>query len=589
MVDVVFVNSTEKRELRSDVNGTLLLATKLLQADISAQIARFGEYKNYDKDYPAFLEEIVCDLIRRNARCVSFYTLWPHYHVMLRIAKELKARKPELFIVFGGPQSSATAKDTMEAMPFVDFICTGEGENTVVPFFRALLKQDRTALKEIPGLYYRLDGEVCCNEEEVPLCDLNTLPHWDDRLYMDFVQDSEKSLTSNTYFMPIDAGRGCPFSCTFCCTSHFWKRLYRLKSPERILEDIRYYHDKFGIKSFWFSHDAFTTNKKLVEEVCDKLIESNMQIKWRCTARVDCISEDLVLKMKQAGMTHIELGVETGSARMQKLINKNLKLEYLQEMVAFLLKNGIYVGLFFMYGFPEETEEDLQQTLHLLFSLLDMGIGQASMSFCRFNPTTALTEKYLDQLVFDSDVLILARGAWFGYQEELKMLQENKRLFSFYYHLDTPLRNEFQNLFYLQQMYEKFPNTAKMVRKLFGGDDLAFFRAFAAANRNYLAQDSQVIFKEITNDVLDLWYRMIEPLMLPYEKQLKALLRYENNGRLISHSKEDISIEETYDFSYVDFKMKLPIEQYSSAKTRILLEKVNGKKNMKVLNISYDD
>ena len=241
MLDILFVTATDRPGLRAEVNGTLLLGTKLLQAGFQVQVLRFGEIEGYNKDYTAFIENAVDRIIELQPKAVSFYALWPDYHIMLHIASALKERDSRITVVFGGPQASATAMDAMEAAPFVDYICAGEGEDTVVPFFRAALGNQ--SLDHVPGVYYRADGTIRVTAGEQPLCDLNSLPYWDERLYS--ASESE-NMESPHYYMPIDAGRGCPYNCTFCCTSHFWRRTYRLKSPERIVQDIRYYKDKYG-------------------------------------------------------------------------------------------------------------------------------------------------------------------------------------------------------------------------------------------------------------------------------------------------------------------------------------------------------
>ena len=267
MVDVLFITATQEVALNQDANGTMLLATKLLQAGFSADILRFGQIEQRYQEYKVFLTATIERILGMEPKVVSFYTLWPHYHIMLRIAKELKARRNDLFIVLGGPQASATAFDTMNAAPWVDYICTGEGENTIVPFIESILNHNCQDIQSVLGLYYRKDGVVVHNDMNIPLCDLDTLPHWDDRLCAIYHENPNPGWDSPYYFMPIDAGRGCPYNCTFCCSSHFWKRTYRLKSPARILEDIRYYYEKYGITSFWFSHDAITTNRELITEV----------------------------------------------------------------------------------------------------------------------------------------------------------------------------------------------------------------------------------------------------------------------------------------------------------------------------------
>ena len=583
-MDVLFVNATEKLTLNQEVNGTLLLATKLLQAGISADVLRFGQISHYNQDYVAFLEEIVNRILAMEPRCVSFYSLWPDYHIMLRIARELKTRRPSLVTVLGGPQASATAAVTMVQMPFVDCICTDEGEMTVVPFFQAVL--DGTAPADIPGVYYRNNGSLLHNEQLTALCDLNDLPHWDDRLLPANLQTADKTLTSGRYFMPIDAGRGCPFHCSFCCTSHFWRRTYRLKSAQRIVEDISYYHEKYGITSFWFSHDAFTTSQELVSQVCDKILQAGLHIQWRCTARIDCITEELVLKMKQAGLVQIELGVETGSPRMQKIIHKNLNLQHVKQMVQFLLKQKIAVCLFFMYGFPEETEEDLGQTLNLLFDLLDLGVRHVSMSFCRFNPNTEITETHLERLVLDSGIKVLSRSI-FGYQEELDVIRQNKAIFPFFYHLSTPVRENYQYLNLLVYLYQQLPRSLRHLRSLYGGDDLTFYQDFVRCNPECFRQDVRKIIEDLKYRPLELLNNVLRQLDRPCIPQLQALLTFDFDVQQVYRSREDAVLQKTYDFCFMDLQLKLPIEQYSVGKTELLIQKINGTSSMKILRVAY--
>ena len=127
MLDILFINPSDRCDLRTEVNGTLILATKLLQAGFRVQVLRFGEIEGYNKDYEVFVEAAVEQIKKRNPRCVSFYTLWTDYHIMLHIAKEVKQRVGDITVVFGGPQASATAVDAMKVAPYIDYICAGEG------------------------------------------------------------------------------------------------------------------------------------------------------------------------------------------------------------------------------------------------------------------------------------------------------------------------------------------------------------------------------------------------------------------------------------------------------------------------------
>lgn len=582
-MDILFINATEELSMRKEVNGTLLLATKLLDAGFDVEILRFEQVEGFEGPYLTFIKNMVQQIRERQPKCVSFYSLWPDYHIMLRIARELKQIDPKIVTVFGGPQASCTAETTLKTMDFVDYINTGEGENTVVPLFHGILRGEGN-LDEIPGLHYRKDGLLFHNNELVPLCDLNALPYWDDRL---LPPEDPEILKDPYYFMPIDIGRGCPYSCTFCCTSYFWRRVYRMKETDEIIADIKYYKEKYGIRSFWFTHDAFTANKKLVTEICDRILEEKLDINWRCSARLDCISEELILKMKQAGMVRMSFGVETGSARMQKLINKNLDLKKARSLVEFLLKEQIWVGLYFMYGFPQETEEDLNQTLEMAFSMIDAGVQSVSLFYCKFCPNTGLTEEYGDQLVFDEKARMNLRGIY-GYEEEKELLQSSRELFPFYFHLHTPVRDSYQYLAYLERLYFMAPRQIRQLRRLYQGDNLRFYREFYEANREWFEGDLDQLEEKLSSDPLELVLNLVRRLEHPKRVQLEGLLTLAYRSKQIARSGENVQLRDTYSFNYVDLSMKRPIEEYGPGKTEILLQKLDGKFELKVLNIHWD-
>lgn len=583
MADILFVNSTLEHSLVMETNGTLLLGTILLQDGFDVQVLRLGDVDGYGKDYFSFVQRFTERVLEINPRCVSFYTLWTHFHIMLRIAKELKAKKPDIVIVMAGPQVSSTAEEVITVMDYVDFVCYGEGENTVLPFFRALLRNDGAGLDQVPQLYYRKDGIPVCTGITAPACDLEALPQWDDRLYLEACkQESKLQQTSPTYYMNIDVGRGCPFGCTFCSSSLFWKRRYRLKSPQSIVNDILHWNRKFGIRSFRFSHDAFTVNNKLVYQVCDEIDRSGLDITWTCTSRVDCINEELIARMVKSGMDRIELGVETGSPRMQKLINKNLDLGRLSDMVDVLLKYNVEINLFFMCGFPEETVEDLSMTLDLLFAMLDKGVHHVSMAFCHFYPGTAITKEYYDQLVLDPTIKVLPRSLY-GCSEEVEMIENNKAIFPFFYHLETPLRREFQYLRYLIQTYEYFPNSIAYLRKLYNGDHIAFYRDFIRLNEAHLNGPAPSVPTLISRHSVETFSAMLDRFAPSYEKQLKSLLQYDYDMHRIETAKSDVSIQNLYHFDPNDLAAKVAIQNYSNRSSIIRLEKKNGCINQSVI------
>ena len=327
-------------------------------------------------------------------------------------------------------------------------------------------------------------------------------------------------------------------------------------------------------------------NRKLILEICERIIEEKLDIVWKCTSRIDCIDEELILKMKEAGMNNIEFGVETGSEQMQKTIHKNLDLNKVLEKTSFLLKNDIKVSMFFMYGFPDETPEDLNKTLELAFNMLDRGIYYASLSLCKFNPSTVITNQYFDQLIFKPEFNAMTRGLSLGYAEELEIIKNNKALFPFFYHLDTPLRNDYQYLDFLMFVYKNYPMSIKHLRSLYSGDNLRFYRDFYENNIELFSKDIAQIEHGVYTNSLEVIQNVTAKLDYPFIKQLNALMKFDSDVQKIKKSKEDISIQDTYDFSYIEFQLKLPIEKYSDGKTELLIEKKNGRVSMKVLQIT---
>lgn len=582
MADILFINSTDALSLDREVNGTMILATKLRQAGYSAKILRFCQAKSNGKDYERFIEEMLEQIFAHCPKCVSFYTLWPYYHAMLRLAKEIKQRRPDIITVMGGPQATATAEATMRAMDWVDYVCTGEGENTVVPFFEILLGVSGADLSTILGLYYRKNGEVVHNDLSVPLTELDSLPYWDEGLYLEDYPDPGKLLENPTDKMPIDVGRGCPFRCTFCGTSRFMQRTYRLKSPERILSEIRYYHDHFGIKNFMFSHDAFTVNMKLVDKVCDGLIESGLNIKWQCTTRVNCVTEELLLKMQRAGMTGIQMGVETGSERMQKVIKKNLDLSRILPIARFCKEHKIGLNFFFIHGFPDETEQDLNDTLNLIFDLEDIGLAHNSLSYCMFTPGTEMTKQYFDQLEFDPTLDVYFRGDM-GWEAEKAMIQENKEIFPCFYHLNTPLRNEFRDLVSLVILYEKCPKTFYYIRKLYCGDNLRLFRDLHKKNIHFFDRGRNELYAALRHHPAEWIENLLTGLDCPNIEQLMALMAFELDLDAAKNVAGDILDCKVYDFVLSDMKARVPLEAFTKGQSKIFMQKVNGRLVMKLL------
>ena len=391
MADVVFVTPNFGGWVKDEPVGTLLLATIVRNANIPVEVLQFRHFGDADH-FACFISSAVDKILAKNPRIVSFYTRCDTYHISIKIAQCLKQLRKDIYIVYGGPQADLSAEDTLREIPQVDYVCCGEGENTIVPFFTSLLAGQVN--HTIDGLVYR-DGEnIVKNPRPQMIADLDTLPEIDYSL-LDF--SDEEGLGMQGSF-PVDVGRGCPFSCTFCSTKTFWGRNYRLKSAERIISEIKHIHEKFGIVNFSFEHDMLTLNRQKIIDICRMLKDIGFPIQWGCSARTDCLDKELIDIMVDAGMAFLFVGIETGSPRMQKLIRKKLKLGDVLETMEYVSKKGIVGRASFIYGFPNETEEDFSQSMLLMMRLSKLPGIAVLTHFCTFFGGTELTNEYYGRI-----------------------------------------------------------------------------------------------------------------------------------------------------------------------------------------------
>lgn len=439
MSDVIFVVPVFEASILKESGGTLLLATILRKKGMDVEIYRYYESQP-EKGFDVMVENSVHNILAKGPKIVSFYCRGDCYLANIRVAEKLKEQNPDLHIVFGGPQADLAAEETIKQLSFIDYCCSGEGETTVYPLFSALLAgRDISSVK---GLTYRdNEGKVVSNPRPDLVENLDELPFVDYSLIPEETLDEVKKENQLIY---MDVGRGCPFNCAYCSTSMFWHRRYRLKGAKRIVAEMKRLNDLFGVTKFGFEHDLFTANKKKVFEFCKEFKESGLNAKWDCSSRIDTLDEELIDKMAASGLNSVYLGIETGSPRMQKLIHKNLKVEKIEGIIKALLDRGIKVTASFMFGFPEETEDDIEQTIRLAYRLYKMSVQALQFHLCVIFPGTEYFNTYKEQLVFAENVSNIIGD--FGVNENRQFINDHKELFPFYYEYRSELRDRFNGM-----------------------------------------------------------------------------------------------------------------------------------------------
>ncbi len=324
-------------------------------------------------------------------RVLGLSTICSSYPLTIRLAQTLKKEFPQTSIVLGGPQASLVDVATLNAFPSIDFVLRGEAEKTFPMLVSALLRGRSPARQ--PGLTFRDGSTVRRNPDAPTILSLDALPLPSFDLYAN---------VSRWPSLPLEIGRGCPFSCRFCSTSAFFRRRYRLKSTQHVIDQMTHLSKRYGVKTFNLIHDMFTADRARVVDFCDRLIALRAPFSWSCSARTDCVDRTLIQLMRSAGCAGIFFGIETGSPRLQNVIQKHLNLDKARSILADCNRLQINTTASLIIGYPDESTEDLEATLSFLESTIRLPRADAQLHVLEPLAETSLEREYRSRLHFDA-------------------------------------------------------------------------------------------------------------------------------------------------------------------------------------------
>lgn len=367
---------------------------------------------------------------------VGFTTVCSTYPRILLLCESIKAAHPDMLVVFGGPQATSTASGTIRRFGCVDLVIRGESEDG----WRVLMEELESGRRDwsrIPGCTWRSAGDVIENAPAPLAGDLDLLPV---PMFGAFVA----GLRQMSVCM-VEVGRGCPYGCTFCSTNTFFKRRFRMKTPPRILKEIDAVYKASGIREFDFVHDMFSVRRDMVVAICEAMGDGFYT--WNCSCRTDRLDVPLLEMMKRSGCRGLYMGIETGSQRMQKETKKALVVTEAVAMIRYALKLGFRVTTSLIVGYPNETKQDLYDTLLLVGELTtsveqEFGCGALIVQVHLFAPLadTPLAAP-VGRFLFDgnsSNTVELDGGLTAG---EAALVESSFELFSAFYHpADTSYR-----------------------------------------------------------------------------------------------------------------------------------------------------
>ncbi|MEX2683371.1 MAG: radical SAM protein [Candidatus Sigynarchaeota archaeon] len=328
------------------------------------------------------LEELKAQLGDLAFDIIGFAATTPIITNCYRIIKIMKKKYPSAKMVLGGWHASALPIQTMNECKEIDYIVKGEGEITFVELAAAI--ENGSRVEGILGVVYRDDQGIPVENPDRPLINnIDTIPFPDRSLLPNAAYKRNGFYTVDGYYKKdlnissIFTSRGCANRCKFCADHVIYKETCRFRSPENVISEIEKMVKEQNIRIILFLDANFMFSPTRVKRICELIIEKNLKFIWTCYARVDTISEEILRLMKTAGCIRISYGIESGSPRMLKKMNKNITIKQIKQAIALTKKVGISIYAFFIYGLPGETIQDLKYTRQLMHEIQPDFVSQS--------------------------------------------------------------------------------------------------------------------------------------------------------------------------------------------------------------------
>jgi len=356
-----------------------------------------------------------------DADILGFGTICGSFPLTIRLADRVYRSRPDARIILGGPQASAVDQALLREFPFIRAVIRGEADQIAVPAFEQI---SRDGPVTAPGVTWRNGGQVISNPPAPVVLDLDAVlsPAFDLCQYI-----------GHCSRLPVEIGRGCPFACTFCSTNDFFRRRFRLRSPSRVLQEMRRLENQFGVTDFDLVHDMFTVDRKRVVEFCQFIEENASPYTWHVSARTDFVDPELIDMMARAGCRGLFFGVETGSTRLQRIIGKGLDIEQSSKVVEWSVAARVKPTVSLIVGFPEEDRADLDATAS--FGLDAARFDSCLVQFSLLAPLagTPLHNQWRGRLIFDGIFPESSYQAWTHDESDRALIESYPDLFSSYY------------------------------------------------------------------------------------------------------------------------------------------------------------
>lgn len=282
---------------------------------------------------------------------VGFTIFTLQHQAVYKIIEKLKGLRPNIHVIVGGPHISAVKEKALQMCNAIDFACCGEGDDLLVELCSG------EEFSSVKGLAYNENGKIFFT---------GSRPHEANLDRFNFPKLKKFELEKYTDEILIISSRGCPYGCIYCSVHLFSGKKIRVRSVYSVVDEIEYWHRR-GKRILNFADDNFTFYADRVYQVCDEIERRGLSdLTLRCSGvRADRLNKELLKRMKAVGFKGIGIGVEAGNNKVLNLLKKGETVEEIEEAIKNACDLGYEVILYFLFGTPGETEEDIEDSIKL--------------------------------------------------------------------------------------------------------------------------------------------------------------------------------------------------------------------------------
>ena len=300
-------------------------------------------------------EDFKLEISKRKPSIVGVTSTTLTYKSALKIATIAKEVCPKCLTVIGGSHVTFWDENALQECPQLDVVVRKEGEYTLLELVQRL--EAGKSIHDVLGTTLRKDNKIIKNPDRPYIENLDELPFPARHLW------PIESLRKIEDVFYLTTTRGCIFWCEFCSAVRMFGRRYRMRSIKNVVDELEYLHKTYNATQFTFCDDAFTVDKDRTEELCNEIKKRGLKIIWNCGTRVDMVTKELLITMKDAGCISVWFGVESGSQDVLNEMHKEISPEQTIRAVGWVRELKLKPVPNVLLGFPGETKESALKTI----------------------------------------------------------------------------------------------------------------------------------------------------------------------------------------------------------------------------------